>query len=268
MALNKRKKNIKMKSFKELIIRKKFITFILSLFIIISGLLFFLLGLIMLDVPAIAGVTIIFSIILMFIGYMIPKAIIKLENDKYNRLQQEHNEIKDVIKNLQYIKIANDNEKQNFILGNKIEKYMPFPIYLAFYSIIFYSLLFIITGFMKYNNASSLILVGIVLLAIDTVIFHINKNKNKKYIQKIMDSKIYVADCYSYDKKIEKHRKFDFSRDRLHISYNIFYFIKITDGDYFINKWFPIEPEHYRKTNIEVKLYLSDEIDICDIIPN
>lgn len=87
-----------MKNFKELIKRKKFITLILSLFIAISGLLIFALGLSMLDVPNLAGFIIIFSIILMFIGYMIPKAIIKLENDKENKQQQEHNEIKDVLK--------------------------------------------------------------------------------------------------------------------------------------------------------------------------
>lgn len=257
-----------MKNFKELIIRKKFITLILSLFITISGLLIFLLGLSMLDVPGLAGFTIIFSIILMFIGYMIPKAIIKLENDKDNKQQQEHNEIKDVIKNLQNIKLANDNEKQNYILAKKIKKTMSLPLSLTFFLIIWFSIIFIIVGFMKYNEASFLVLVGFVLLAVDIIIFSINKNKNRNNIQRIMNNKIYVADCYAYDRKTEKHKEYYHTEDRTRRVMYTLYFIKITDGNYFINKWFPISPEQYNKANIDVKLYVSDEIDIYDIIPN
>lgn len=259
-----------MKNFKELIKRKKFITLILSLFITISGLFIFVLSLSMLAIPSLAGFTIISSIILMFIGYMIPKAIIKLENDKENKQQQDHNEIKDVIKNLRDIKLANDNEKQNYILAKKIKKTMSLPISLTFFLIIWFSIIFIIVGFIKYNEAPFLVLVGFVLLAVDIIIFNIHKIKNRNHIQKIMNNKIYVADCYAYDRKTEKYKEYYGSGNDTRSRRGIYtlYFIKITDGNYFVNKWFPISAEQYNKAKIDVKLYVSDELDIYDIIPN
>lgn len=253
-----------MKNFKELIKRKKFITLILSLFITVSGLLIFVLSLSMLAVPNLASSTIIFSIILMFIGYMIPKAIIKLENDKENNQQQEHSERKDVIQNLSGIKLANDIEKQNYIVVKKIKKTMSLPISLTFFVILWFSIIFIIVGFIKYNEAHFLALVGFCFFIIDIFIFYINRNNKKNYIQKIMNSKIYVADCYVCDRKIEKYKEYHSDHGRLYI----YHFIKVTDGNYFVNKWFPISEEQYNKAKIDVKLYVSDEIDIYDIIPN
>lgn len=256
-----------MKNFKELIKRKKFITFILSLFITLSGLLIFVLGLSMLDVPSLAVFTIAFAIILMFIGYMIPKVIIKLEKDKDNKQQQEDNEIKDVIKNLRNIKLANDDEKQNYILTKKIKKTMSLPMLLTFSLIIWFSIIFIIVGFVK-SEASFLVYIGFTLLIVDLIIFSINKIKNRNNIQKIMNNKIYVADCYEYDRKTERYKEYygpDVDNRKV---YYTLYFIKITDGNYLVNKWFPVSAEQYNKANIAVKLYLSDEIGIYDIIPN
>lgn len=147
---------------------------------------------------------------------------------------------------------------------------MALPILLTFFLIILLSIIFIIVGFIKYNEAHFLVLVGFVLLAVNIIIFSINKIKNKNYIQKIMNNKIYIADCYAYDRKTEKYKEYYGSGDDTRSGRDIYtlYFIKITDGNYFVNKWFPISAEQYDKAKINVKLYLSDDIDIYDIIPN
>ena len=44
------------------------------------------------------------------------------------------------------------------------------------------------------------------------------------------------------------------------------YLIRITDGEYKINKWFSIDSKYYNEKELKVKLYVSDEIDVYDIL--
>lgn len=255
-----------MKNIKELIKRKKFLTLFLSLFITISGLLVFMSGLLMFVITAdrtfIPIAISIFGTILTFIGYIIPKSIIKISHDEENKRQQQCNEKKDIIKNLREIKLASDIEKQDYIIEKKLKSSISFPILLTIGIIFWIGAIFIIVSFIKNKKASFLLFVGICFLVLGTIICYINKNKNKNFIQKFMNSNIYIAGCYAYDRKTETIRVVDTTGSNFYT----LHLIKITDGNYFIDKWFSINYDRFYNDIINVKLYISDEMDIYDIM--
>jgi len=263
-----------MKNLKELIKRKKFLTLFLSSFIFISGLLIFILGLIMIistnainksasNEAIIPLAVVIFGVILIFIGYIIPKSIIKTIHDEENEQKQQSNEKKYIIQNLHEIKLANDTEKQNYIIEKKWKNTISFPMMLAIGIIFWIGAIFIIVSLIKNETLPFLLFTGICFIIIDIIIFYRNKSKNKNMIQKFMNSNIYIANCYAYDRKTERIKVINNTR---HNDYYTLHLIKITDGDYFIEKWFPINHKKFYDEMIYVKLYISDKIDIYDII--
>ena len=81
------------------------------------------------------------------------------------------------------------------------------------------------------------------------------KYSYRKNIEKNAPGNIYIADCYAYDKR----SCYDSESGTRQ------YQIKITDGSYYIKKWFDISFIQYDLENIHVKLYISYEADIFNI---
>ena len=206
--------------------------------------------------------TIIFGSILIFVGYIIPKSILILIYSEEDAKKQESKEKENIIKNLQEIKLASDIEKQNYIIENKLNKNIGPVVIILLVSAFLYGFAFIFAGFILNIETMAFLVLGICLITIGIFIFYINKIKNQKMIQKFMNSDIYVADCYAYDRKTEKIRESNSG----HSTIKIIYLVKVTDGNYFIQKWFPINYNHFYDNTINVKLYISNEMDIYNII--
>ena len=96
----------------------------------------------------------------------------------------------------------------------------------------------------NFITAISTASVGVIFLLIGRCVYK-NSMKDIILINKIMNGKMYIADCYSYDKKICKH------------SEGIDYFIKVTDNNgHFVDKWFKIHEKIYKNSEIvEAKIY-------------
>lgn len=81
-----------------------------------------------------------------------------------------------------------------------------------------------------------------------------------------MKSNVYIANCYAYDRKREEVTTYNYIPNHNSRSTITQYYIKITDGNYFIDRWFLIDYTHYNDKTINVRLYVSDEIDIYDVV--
>ena len=263
-----------MKGFIELIKRKKIGTFLISLFFFIIGLLIVILGLSMLWMTKTAGETdisvpmiiCIFGAIVLIIGYAIPKVILKLDKTIEQEKENEDNEKRENIKNIKGIRLATSEEKENYITNKKIKKKISFQQLLLICLIFWTGIIFIIVNVVTNIGNMNLLLVGILLVIIGTIIFFTNRNSNKKEINKIMQSNVYIADCVAFERKIKTYRYDDYIDER-RIHRNItLYLIRITDGEYKINKWFSIDSKYYNEKELKVKLYVSDEIDVYDIL--
>lgn len=78
-----------------------------------------------------------------------------------------------------------------------------------------------------------------------------------------MNSNIYIANCYAYDRKTEKIRINNPDRGR---HYDTIHLIKVTDGNYFVEKWFSVSYKDFYNETLKAKLYISNEMDIYDIV--
>lgn len=76
-----------------------------------------------------------------------------------------------------------------------------------------------------------------------------------------MNSNIYISNCYVYDKKVETIRE-----SVSPLIYRTFHLVKVTDGKYFVKKWFIISYKYYYNETIKVKLYVSNEVDVYNVI--
>lgn len=262
-----------MQSFKELIKNKNFFTFFLSLFIFMSGVLILLLGFVMFftintlesgsNNTTMPIVTSIFGIILIGIGYIIPKLIIKNKNIADDERQKCDNEKKKVIQSINGIRLATDTEKQDYIMDKNLKNDISFPTMLLIGMVLCFAFVFILVGLVQEEAKTFLFFTGIVFLAIGIIIFYIQKNKNSKIIKKIMNCNIYVANCYAYDRKTEKIR----INNPDHVShYDTIHLIKVTDGNYFVEKWFSVGYKDFYNETLKAKLYISNEMDIYDIV--
>ena len=148
-----------MQSFKELIKNKNFFTFFLSLFIFMSGVLILLLGFVMFftintlesgsNNTTMPIVTSIFGIILIGIGYIIPKLIIKNKNIADDERQKCDNEKKKVIQSINGIRLATDTEKQDYIMDKNLKNDISFPTMLLIGMVLCFAFVFILVGLVQ-----------------------------------------------------------------------------------------------------------------------
>lgn len=174
--------------------------------------------------------------------------LIEKQIDNENIIQ-----ISDIPKNFNGINIMTNDEKLVYINSKKLKNYIRiFPFILSIF--FFISFLFWLLGcFVVPQN----IITGIILVLICfsfSKFFYKRSVRDKKLIEKIMNNNVYIADCYSYDKKIETYNS------------GIHYYIKICNNNYYINKWFEISKEAYKENEtIKVKLVFFENPSIEDL---
>ena len=151
--------------------------------------------------------------------------------------------IEDIITKFSNIRLMNEEEKRWYIDYKKL-KYRRRIISFIF-SVVFYA----VAAFFSFGAFSSILLnridkllqiitVGMVFFALAMLCNKISK-RQMTLIDKITKGKSYIADCYSYDKKISDHSR------------GTDYLIKVTDKKgHFLNKWFSIHPQIYKNSDI------------------
>lgn len=158
----------------------------------------------------------------------------------------------EIISKFQNIKLMSDEDKKIYInhkqLKNK-KKTSSFCASIFFVGMSLYMLLgtiLILISEMQIQMPA--LVLSIIFLLIGKTLYK-DSIKDKELINKIMNGKMYIADCYSYDKKVRKHSE---GED---------YFIKVTDNNgNFIDKWFEIQKDVYTKNEtVKAKLIILEE---------
>lgn len=183
-------------------------------------------------------------------GYQIYNYVMYNHKEKTEKETTDGNiiGIEDVITKFSNVRLMNDDEKKWYIEYKKL-KYRRKRISLIL-SILFY----IIAAFYCFgsiiairNNLGAGVL-GIIFLII-AVLFNRFSKRQIILIDKIMKGNTYIADCYSYDKKINEY---DGGTD---------YLIKVRDNKgYYLNKWFAIPCNVYKNNEVvSAKLVIIGE---------
>jgi len=135
------------------------------------------------------------------------------------------------------IKVMSKEDKLKYISYNKIKNsYKPLSFILALF-------FFICTGFwllgclLVPENIISEIALFLICFIVGFSIFRYS-GRSKTLYNKIMRNKMYMADCYSYDKKIDTCDE------------GTFYYIKVANNEYYLNNWFEISEKIYKKSDV------------------
>lgn len=251
-----------MNVFKELKSRKNYIVLFFSFLIMFLGLLPFLFGIFLISQSinnsedlAMSLSFIFMGLIVIIMGYMLSFIMARVSIKEDTKKKIIETEKRNIIRNMKNLREATEDEKKEFI---KIHQ--DFNIMLK-YIIYFLILLMIIAGLFILSLPFYFYLI---IIAIFLLLLFKSINNSKKEFHKQENCKIYIADCHVYDTKFEEYIEPD----------RIILFVKITDGNYLVNTWFnATHALNYSSTSnnsitigSKVKLFLSDELDIFDII--
>lgn len=178
-------------------------------------------------------------------GYQIYNYVMHKHKEKTEKEITDGIEIgtEEIITKFSNIRLMDKGEKRWYIDYKKL-KYRRRIISFIF-SVVFYAA----TAFFSFGVFLSILLnrmdkllqiitVGMVLFALARLCNKISK-RQITLIDKITKEKSYIANCYSYDKKIS-----DYNGGKK-------YLIKVTDNNgHFLNKWFNIQPKVYKNSDI------------------
>ena len=155
------------------------------------------------------------------------------------------------------LELMTTQQKEAYIKFRNIKKRAN--LFQIFLSISFWCIsVILIYGVLSYNG-EKMVSIKILYAIVAIIVMKFAKSswiialKNKKLVNKIMTNDVFIADCFSYDKKT--------------INYDdgTTYSIKITDGKNYLDKWFKIKREEYNNEKIKGKLVYLDE-DLIDVI--
>jgi len=169
-------------------------------------------------------------------------------------------EAKEIENKFYPVKTMSDEDKLKYLQYKKIKKsYRPFSFIIAllfFGATGFWALgliAFLAEDLIDIKNIITSIMMLLVCFWIGTKILK-HSAKNKKLYEKIMNHKMYVVDCYSYDKKM------DIANDETT------YYIKVANNEYYLNQWFEIPKEKYVASDIvRGKLIFFEESTLGEI---
>lgn len=154
-----------------------------------------------------------------------------------------------ILTNYENIKSATDEEINNYIIFKGFNKNKPLSKSIGILYIIL-SIIFVLG--ILFNNKYSILKKCAVLLFssvlfVPAYTFYNEATHNKKNLNKIKKSKIYIAPAYVFDKKIEQSDS------------EYTYFVKVSDKkNHYIDEWFKISKEDYQNDLIEGKLYIIE----------
>lgn len=175
-------------------------------------------------------------------NYIKPKKFAELKIDEEKIINDDN-----IITNFKNIRLMNNEEKNKYIKYRELENNIN--IVGLILTIILYAIaIFFAFGGLVYiiNDFGTFIVSAIIAF----ITFKLGKaaykasKRDKVLINKIFNGDMYIAECYSYDKKIEDY----YSSSGTH---HIEYYIKITDNNgHYIDKWFQIPEKVYKNNDI------------------
>lgn len=256
-----------MKYFKQLIKNKRFFSFILTSTMLLGGIIIFVFGLSLcyplstLEESSNATIFTV-SIILLgatlsVLGYLWPIRIIKDDEKKTMETNLSEQKKKEAIENMQGIRLATNEEKAFFIKQNKMISVTNVCLYTIgkmMVAAVIMGIIFLVIHHEKLFWANVIILFGSIALLI---ILKLIKNIKKRN-EAVMNKDMYIVDCYAYQKEKERVRLSNGTIDICKI--------KVTDGNYFLDKWFGIGHKEFNQETINVRLYISQGIDIFHVV--
>ena len=200
-------------------------------------------------------------------GYQIYNYIMYKYKDMTEKKINKDNIISksDVVNKFNNVKELSLEEKENYITRKNI-KNKPRIFFVILSIILFLNLIFWVTA-----------IIGAIMKPIDYTIYNwlcyifmsvlsfylwrkSNKaiNKNKDLIKKIINGKMYLVECYVYDKKLDKTQD---TNGKIRENY----YIKITDNHYVVDSWIEIPKSCYRDEENYTKTIISTNSDLIDI---
>ena len=254
-----------MKHFKELIERRMYFEIIFESFFGILGLITIVAGIVVSIIYKefnVTIITVISGLSSILLGLSIPLLSLEGVHENEKKKKDYFDARNRAINYLSNIRLANENEKMEYIEYLRIKKNGNSK------KVSIFGIIAIIIGvffFIKFGNVFNtnfILLFGIISILIIIISNWLIKLLLKANEKKIINSKVYIAECYSSEFSIESHTSYDGQ-------YYVSYLMKITNGKEFLDKWFSISYQQYEKykdKTANVKLYISTEIDLYDIM--
>lgn len=191
------------------------------------------------------------------------KELLEKEIDKSKVITE-----KEIPEKFKGIKLLTEVEKQEYIKRRSLKNRHLIPSFIMSMSFFGIGIMAFLGGFLQIIErikaeetgekiveiialAMIILFTCLAMISIGVVLYQYS-GRQKKLVEKIKKGKMYTAYCYSYDKKEESHADSE--------GYTtLYYYIKVTDDEHYIDKWFEVSrlPFHHNE-RVRGKLIMID----------